>query len=155
MVHIVGVHNNAGSRTDPGQMSSLSQLISAAGKFLVYVQGGERPLSLCLFLLVSSQTNKKTGKLMINLYTDKDTGKSKGEATVSFDDPPSAKAAIDWFDGKVSSVQLEGGWGVGVSERGRVNLFLSLKKYKTVKGDSNEPYQVPVECTPWILQVMG
>nr|XP_013007480.1 TATA-binding protein-associated factor 2N [Cavia porcellus] len=45
------------------------------------------------------KTNKKTGKPMINLYTDKDTGKPKGEATVSFDDPPSAKAAIDWFDG--------------------------------------------------------
>lgn len=38
---------------------------------------------------------------MINLYTDRDTGKLKGEATVSFDDPPSAKAAIDWFDGKL------------------------------------------------------
>lgn len=36
---------------------------------------------------------------MINLYTDRETGKLKGEATVSFDDPPSAKAAIDWFDG--------------------------------------------------------
>ncbi|XP_078535750.1 TATA-binding protein-associated factor 2N isoform X3 [Lissotriton helveticus] len=46
------------------------------------------------------KTNKKTGQPMINLYSDKDTGKSKGEATVSFDDPPSAKAAIDWFDGK-------------------------------------------------------
>ncbi|XP_078278404.1 TATA-binding protein-associated factor 2N-like isoform X2 [Rhinoraja longicauda] len=44
--------------------------------------------------------NKKTGTTMINLYTDKVTGKLKGEATVSFDDPPSAKAAIDWFDGK-------------------------------------------------------
>ncbi|CAL8404562.1 unnamed protein product [Boreogadus saida] len=44
--------------------------------------------------------NKKTGLPMINLYTDRDTGKLKGEATVSFDDPPSAKAAIDWFDGK-------------------------------------------------------
>ncbi|KAM3654628.1 RNA-binding protein FUS, partial [Ammospiza maritima maritima] len=45
-------------------------------------------------------TNKKTGQPMINLYTDRETGKLKGEATVSFDDPPSAKAAIDWFDGK-------------------------------------------------------
>ncbi|XP_069768225.1 RNA-binding protein FUS-like isoform X2 [Narcine bancroftii] len=44
--------------------------------------------------------NKKTGNAMINLYTDKVTGKLKGEATVSFDDPPSAKAAINWFDGK-------------------------------------------------------
>ncbi|NXP69360.1 FUS protein, partial [Chloropsis cyanopogon] len=39
---------------------------------------------------------------MINLYTDRETGKLKGEATVSFDDPPSAKAAIDWFDGQHS-----------------------------------------------------
>nr|2LCW_A Chain A, RNA-binding protein FUS [Homo sapiens] len=46
------------------------------------------------------KTNKKTGQPMINLYTDRETGKLKGEATVSFDDPPSAKAAIDWFDGK-------------------------------------------------------
>ncbi|KAG5197957.1 hypothetical protein JEQ12_007647 [Ovis aries] len=45
-------------------------------------------------------TNKKTGQPMINLYTDKETGKLKGEAMVSFDDSPSAKAAIDWFDGK-------------------------------------------------------
>uniref|UniRef100_A0A8C5QEV7 FUS RNA binding protein n=1 Tax=Leptobrachium leishanense TaxID=445787 RepID=A0A8C5QEV7_9ANUR len=46
------------------------------------------------------KTNKKTNLPMINLYTDRETGKLKGEATVSFDDPPSAKAAIDWFDGK-------------------------------------------------------
>uniref|UniRef100_A0AAQ4P7S4 TAF15 RNA polymerase II, TATA box binding protein (TBP)-associated factor n=1 Tax=Gasterosteus aculeatus aculeatus TaxID=481459 RepID=A0AAQ4P7S4_GASAC len=46
------------------------------------------------------KVNKKTGLLMINIYTDKGTGRPKGECTVSFDDPPSAKAAIDWFDGK-------------------------------------------------------
>lgn len=46
--------------------------------------------------------NKKTGLPMINLYSDKATGQPKGEATVSFDDPPSAKAAIDWFDGRAS-----------------------------------------------------
>ncbi|XP_024132961.1 TATA-binding protein-associated factor 2N isoform X2 [Oryzias melastigma] len=46
------------------------------------------------------KVNKKTGMPMINIYSDKATGRPKGEATVSFDDPPSAKAAIDWFDGK-------------------------------------------------------
>ena len=55
------------------------------------------------------QTNKKTGQPMINLYTDRETGKLKGEATVSFDDPPSAKAAIDWFDGMYE--QAGGGRG--------------------------------------------
>ncbi|NWH87735.1 FUS protein, partial [Aegithalos caudatus] len=43
---------------------------------------------------------------MINLYTDRETGKLKGEATVSFDDPPSAKAAIDWFDGQYPKICL-------------------------------------------------
>uniref|UniRef100_A0A4W6FEN4 TAF15 RNA polymerase II, TATA box binding protein (TBP)-associated factor n=1 Tax=Lates calcarifer TaxID=8187 RepID=A0A4W6FEN4_LATCA len=46
------------------------------------------------------KVNKKTGLPMINIYNDKATGRPKGEATVSFDDPPSAKAAIEWFDGK-------------------------------------------------------
>nr|XP_019950614.1 PREDICTED: RNA-binding protein FUS-like isoform X3 [Paralichthys olivaceus] len=46
------------------------------------------------------KVSKKTGQQMINIYNDKITGLPKGEATVSFDDPPSAKAAIDWFDGK-------------------------------------------------------
>lgn len=41
---------------------------------------------------------------MINIYNDRVTGLPKGEATVSFDDPPSAKAAIDWFDGKGSDL---------------------------------------------------
>lgn len=41
---------------------------------------------------------------MINLYSEKSTGRPKGEATVSFDDPPSAKAAIDWFDGNSPSL---------------------------------------------------
>lgn len=46
---------------------------------------------------------------MINLYTDRETGKLKGEATVSFDDPPSAKAAIDWFDGMQKMMEVDGG----------------------------------------------
>ncbi|EHB14283.1 Tripartite motif-containing protein 72 [Heterocephalus glaber] len=57
------------------------------------------------------KTNKKTGQPMINLYTDRETGKLKGEATVSFDDPPSAKAAIDWFDGGNYGDDRRGGRG--------------------------------------------
>uniref|UniRef100_A0A2D4MI64 RRM domain-containing protein n=1 Tax=Micrurus spixii TaxID=129469 RepID=A0A2D4MI64_9SAUR len=44
--------------------------------------------------------NKRTGQPMITIYLDKDTGKPKGDATVCYDDPPTAKAAIDWLDGK-------------------------------------------------------
>lgn len=43
---------------------------------------------------------------MIHLFSDRDTGKPKGEATVSFDDPPSAKAAIDWFNGRNALLPL-------------------------------------------------
>lgn len=34
------------------------------------------------------------------MYKDKNTGKSKGEATVTYDDQNAARSAIDWFDGK-------------------------------------------------------
>ncbi|XP_051718100.1 TATA-binding protein-associated factor 2N isoform X4 [Ctenopharyngodon idella] len=84
------------------------------------------------------KVNKKTGLPMINLYTDKATGRLKGEATVSFDDPPSAKAAIDWFDGKefngrpikvsfatrrAEFTQRGGGGGGGGGGRGRSGGF--------------------------------
>ncbi|XP_009944429.1 PREDICTED: RNA-binding protein EWS-like, partial [Leptosomus discolor] len=46
------------------------------------------------------KVNKRTGQPMINLYIDKETGKPKGDATVSYDDPSTAKTAVEWFDGK-------------------------------------------------------
>ncbi|ELV13264.1 Pericentrin [Tupaia chinensis] len=82
------------------------------------------------FNQIGIKTNK-TGQPMINLYTDQETGKLKEEATVSFDDPPSAKAAIDWFDGKEFSgnlikvsfatrrVDFNRGGGNGCGGRGR------------------------------------
>lgn len=34
------------------------------------------------------------------MYKDKNTGKPKGEATVTYDDQNAARSAISWFDGK-------------------------------------------------------
>nr|XP_012150939.1 PREDICTED: RNA-binding protein cabeza-like isoform X3 [Megachile rotundata] len=44
--------------------------------------------------------DKRTGKPKVWMYKDKNTGKSKGEATVTYDDQNAARSAIDWFDGK-------------------------------------------------------
>lgn len=34
------------------------------------------------------------------MYIDKNTGRPKGEATVTYDDANAARSAIKWFDGK-------------------------------------------------------
>lgn len=43
--------------------------------------------------------NRRLGHAAINIYTDKDTGKPKGDATLSYEEPICAKAAVEHFDG--------------------------------------------------------
>ena len=43
--------------------------------------------------------NRRLGQPAINIYTDKDTGKPKGDATLSYEEPVFAKAAVEHFDG--------------------------------------------------------
>ncbi|KAK8764922.1 hypothetical protein V5799_032470, partial [Amblyomma americanum] len=76
--------------------------------------------------------DKKTGKNKIWIYKDKITGKGKGEATITYDDPPTASSAITWFHGKEfmgSKISVElaqrktpfgggGGFGGGMGGRG-------------------------------------
>lgn len=50
-------------------------------------------------LNLSVQMNRRLGKPAINLYEDKDTGKPKGDATLSYEEPVCAKAAVEHFDG--------------------------------------------------------
>lgn len=50
-------------------------------------------------MLLTFQTDRRTGKPKIWMYKDKITGKPKGEATVTYDDANAARSAIDWFDG--------------------------------------------------------
>lgn len=44
--------------------------------------------------------DKKTRKPKIWVYKNKETGKPKGEVTITYDDPPTASSAISWFNGK-------------------------------------------------------
>lgn len=51
------------------------------------------------------QMDKRTNKPKIWIYKDKMSGKGKGEATVTYDDPPTANSAISWFNGKHQAVR--------------------------------------------------
>lgn len=44
--------------------------------------------------------NRRLGQPAINIYKDNETGKPKGVATLSYEEPICAKAAVEHFDGK-------------------------------------------------------
>lgn len=44
--------------------------------------------------------DKRTGRLKIWLYRDKETNEPKGDATVTYEDPHAAVAAVEWFNNK-------------------------------------------------------
>ncbi|KAK2169763.1 hypothetical protein LSH36_7g12089 [Paralvinella palmiformis] len=46
------------------------------------------------------KADRRTGGPRIFIYTDKVTGKPKGEATVTYDDQQAAESAISWFNNK-------------------------------------------------------
>ncbi|KAH8235775.1 hypothetical protein KR032_007420 [Drosophila birchii] len=74
--------------------------------------------------------DKRTMKPKIWLYKNKETGASKGEATVTYDDTNAAQSAIEWFDGrdfngctiKVSLAQRQNNWNKGGGGRGFYNF---------------------------------
>lgn len=46
------------------------------------------------------QNDKRTGRPKIWLYRDKTTNEPKGDATVTYEDPHAALAAVEWFNNK-------------------------------------------------------
>lgn len=91
-------------------------------------------------------------KPKIWVYKDKESGKSKGEATITYDDMNAAQSAIPWFDGKVfngavikvSLAQRTNNWqnkggsgrgggkgGFGGGGGGRGRSFVAIKLFFT------------------------
>lgn len=56
--------------------------------------------------IISNQMNRRLGQPAINIYKDNDTGKPKGVATLSYEEPICAKAAVEHFDGMWSVTSL-------------------------------------------------
>lgn len=51
--------------------------------------------------------NRRLGQPAINIYTDKDSGKPKGDATLSYEEPVCAKAAVEHFDGMIYRLNVK------------------------------------------------
>jgi hypothetical protein len=49
------------------------------------------------------KTDKKRDALKIWIYRDKVTGLPKGDASLTYEDPPAAAAAVNWFNGLLHS----------------------------------------------------
>jgi hypothetical protein len=57
-------------------------------------------ISLFSFSILVLQKDKRTGRPKIWLYRDKETNEPKGDATVTYEDPHAAAAAVEWFNNK-------------------------------------------------------
>ncbi|KAJ3225166.1 hypothetical protein HK099_007249 [Clydaea vesicula] len=114
--------------------------------------------------------DKKNAKKKIWVYMDKVTGLPKGDATVTYDDPQTSDAAVEWFDGKVfegNNIKVEkaeqkvfvpgagrgrgrgrgrGGGGGGFSDRGNSN-FVERGSGRGAPGLGYQPNEGDWPCS--------
>lgn len=89
---------------------------------------------MLLIVLLTFQTDRRTGKPKIWMYKDKITGKPKGEATVTYDDANAARSAIDWFDGGLQYLMTLVQYCVERCVSGVMNVLLVYFSGKDFKG---------------------
>lgn len=80
--------------------------------------------------------DKKNNCKKIWIYKDKTTGKGKGEATITFDDPPTATSAINWFNGKSSEISIYGKFSILVTVSNSSIFFNSKLSGKEFRGST-------------------
>ena len=74
---------------------------------------------------------------MIHIYLDKETGKPKGDATVSYEDPPTAKAAVEWFDGEMYSLAFLISLAIEYGMREKLVNHRSKKTFHLFLGEAD------------------
>jgi RNA-binding protein FUS len=89
---------------------------------------------LLLIVLLTFQTDRRSGKPKIWMYKDKITGKPKGEATVTYDDANASRSAIDWFDGRLQYLMTLVQYCVERCMSGMTNVLLVYSSGKDFKG---------------------
>ncbi|XP_039625860.1 EWS RNA-binding protein 1a isoform X2 [Polypterus senegalus] len=85
-----------------GPVSALEE--TESGSATIYIQGLNDKVMLeeiaDFFKHCGDIKIRRSGQPAINIYMDKETGKPKGDATLSYADPKVARAAVDQFNGK-------------------------------------------------------
>ncbi|XP_021724639.1 transcription initiation factor TFIID subunit 15-like [Chenopodium quinoa] len=84
--------------------------------------------------------DKRTGQPKIWLYHDKVTNEPKGDATITYEDPHAAAAAVEWFNNKEFHGNVIGVFIAQSKNKGdAVDAGIRAAAPAAVPGDFNEP----------------
>lgn len=95
--------------------------------------------------------NRRLGQPAINIYTDKESGKPKGDATLSYEEPICAKAAVEHFDGLSSNTLILKASVECHPPFKPVNPVCSLLQERSFKADGSR-CQWLVESQCWVAE---
>ncbi|XP_062874206.1 RNA-binding protein EWS-like [Trichomycterus rosablanca] len=82
--------------------------------------------------------NRRLGQPAINIYTDRDSGKPRGDAILSYEEPRFARAAVELYSGEEFQ-----GWKLNMSMAKRKNPQGFMGRGGERGGSSRMPYRGP------------